>query len=156
MKIELLAIGDKMPKWIQTGYEEYAHRLPADSTLQLKQLRAVSRGKNPSIAKIIAEEEKRIISALPNSAHIVVLDVLGKQWSTSELANQMRYWRELGKPIALIVGGADGLSDNLMNQSAQQWSLSKLTLPHYLVRIVIAEQIYRAWSILSGHPYHRA
>ncbi len=155
MKMELLAIGNKMPTWVQTGFEEYANRLPADSALHLKQIRAVSRGKNASISKIVAEEEKRIASALPNTAHKIVLDVTGKQWNTSELANQLSRWRELGKPVALIIGGADGLSANLINQSDQRWSLSHLTLPHYLVRVIVAEQIYRAWSVLNGHPYHR-
>jgi 23S rRNA (pseudouridine1915-N3)-methyltransferase len=156
MKIELLAIGDKMPTWVATGFNEYARRLPADTALQLKEVRAVTRGKNPSIPKIIAEEEKRLRSVMPNSAHIVTLDVNGKQLSTSQLSEQLSIWRELGKPIALIVGGADGLSSNLLNQTTQSWSLSRLTLPHYLVRVIVAEQIYRAWSILNGHPYHRA
>ena len=156
MKTDLLAIGDKMPGWVETGFNEYAHRLPADSALQLKQVRAVSRGKNPSITKIIAEEEKRLLSAMPNSAHIVVLDVEGKQWSTPQLVKQLSFWRELGKPIALVIGGADGLSPNLLSLAAQSWSLSPLTMPHYLVRVIVAEQIYRAWSILNGHPYHRA
>ena len=156
MKIELLAIGDKMPAWVAAGFNQYARRLPADSALQLKQVRAVTRGKNPSIPKIIAEEEKRLRSVMPNSAHIVALDVAGKQWSTPQLSEQLSFWRELGKPIALIVGGADGLSPNLLNHADQSWSLSCLTLPHYLVRVIVAEQIYRAWSILNGHPYHRA
>ncbi|MEE9423879.1 MAG: 23S rRNA (pseudouridine(1915)-N(3))-methyltransferase RlmH [Methylococcales bacterium] len=156
MKIDLLAIGDKMPVWVETGFNEYAHRLPTDSVLQLRQVRAVSRGKKPSITKIIAEEEKRLRSAMPNSAHIVALDVMGKQWSTPQLAKQLNFWRELGKPIALVIGGADGLSPNLLSQAAQSWSLSPLTIPHYLVRVIVAEQIYRAWSILNGHPYHRA
>ncbi len=156
MKIDLMAIGDKMPAWVETGFNQYAHRLPADFALHLKQVRAVSRGKNPSITKIIAEEEKRLWSAMPDSAHIVALDVAGKQWSTPQLAKQLNFWRELGKPIALVIGGADGLSSNLLDQTAQRWSLSHLTLPHYLVRVIVAEQIYRAWSILNGHPYHRA
>ncbi len=144
-----------MPAWIQAGFEEYTRRLPVDSSLQLKQIRAVSRGKNPSIATIIAEEDKRLLAAIPASAHRVVLDITGKQWNTQELAEQYSYWRELGKPIVLVVGGADGFSQTMISQSAQRWSLSHLTLPHYLVRVIVAEQIYRAWSILNRHPYHR-
>ncbi len=156
MKIELHAIGDKMPAWAKAGFEEYANRLPADSSLRLKQIRAVPRSKNQSIANIINEEEKRMLNALPKSAHCVVLDVTGKQWSTPELAEQFANWRQLGKPIALMIGGADGLSRDLVNQASQRWSLSKLTFPHYLVRVIVAEQIYRAWSLLNNHPYHRA
>ena len=144
-----------MPAWIQAGFDEYAHRMPANAALQLKQIRAVTRGKNQSLANIVAEEEKRLLSAMPDSAHRVVLDVKGKQWNTPELAEQFSFWRELGKPVVLMIGGADGLSANILKQSAQQWSLSHLTLPHYLVRVIVAEQIYRAWSILNQHPYHR-
>ena len=155
MKIEILAIGDKMPNWIKTGFDEYAHRLPVDSALHLKQIKAASRGKNPDIRSIILEEERRLMAAIPKSAHRVALDVKGKQWATPELAEQLNDWRQLGKPLAIIIGGADGLSTAMLNQSEQRWSLSHLTLPHYLVRIILAEQLYRAWTILNNHPYHR-
>jgi 23S rRNA (pseudouridine1915-N3)-methyltransferase len=156
MKIEMIAIGDKMPDWVRTGYQQYASRMPADHAVQLKELKAVVRGKNPSISAIIAEEHKRIISALPARAHVVALDVCGKQWTTVQLAEQMQSWREMAKPVALVIGGADGLSPEMSGLAGQSWSLSKLTMPHYLVRVLLAEQLYRAWSILAGHPYHRA
>lgn len=155
MKIVILAIGDKTPSWVEAGFEEYAQRMPVDASLQLKQIRAVNRSKNQSTIKVIAEEEKRLLAAMPSAAHRVVLDVKGKQWNTLELVEQFKYWGELGKPIVLIIGGADGLSSDMVNQSAQRWSLSHLTLPHYLVRVIVAEQIYRTWSIISNHPYHR-
>lgn len=156
MKIEIIAIGDKMPDWVRTGYQQYAHRMPADHRVQLKELKAVVRGKNPSIPAIVAEEHKRIVNALPAQAHVVALDVCGKQWTTEQLAEQMRQWREQAKPVVLVIGGADGLAAEMSSTAMQTWSLSHLTLPHYLVRVLLAEQLYRAWSILAGHPYHRS
>lgn len=144
-----------MPQWAKTGFLEYANRMPVDMNLELKQIRAATRTKNQSTDTIIKQEEKRLQTALPHSCHLIALDVNGSHWSTEQLAEQVRYWRELAKPIALIVGGADGLSEQLIRQSRQRWSLSRLTFPHYLVRVLIAEQLYRAWTILNHHPYHR-
>ncbi|MCH9697953.1 MAG: 23S rRNA (pseudouridine(1915)-N(3))-methyltransferase RlmH [Gammaproteobacteria bacterium] len=155
MKIQLIAIGDKMPKWAKAGFEEYANRMPADMSLELKQIRAATRTKHQSTNTIIKQEEKRLQAAISASCHLIALDVNGSHWSTEQLAEQVRHWRELAQPIALIVGGADGLSEPLIRQSRQRWSLSSLTFPHYLVRVLIAEQLYRAWTILNHHPYHR-
>lgn len=155
MKIQLIAIGDKMPQWAKAGFQEYANRMPADMSLELKQVRAATRTKNQSTATIIKEEQKRLQAALPDSNHLIALDVNGAHWSTEQLAEQVNHWRELAKPVAMIVGGADGLSEQLIKQSQQRWSLSRLTFPHYLVRVLIAEQLYRAWTILHHHPYHR-
>lgn len=155
MKIQLIAIGDKMPKWAKAGFQEYATRMPADMSLELKQVRAATRTKNYSTATIIKEEEKRLQAVIPDSSHLIALDVNGSQWSTEQLAEQVRQWRELAKPVVMIIGGADGLSEQLITQSRQRWSLSRLTFPHYLVRVLIAEQLYRTWTILNHHPYHR-
>ena len=144
-----------MPGWVEQGYHEYAKRLPRECELMLKEIAPGSRGKNSDIARIIREEGDRMLAAIPQGAHCVALDLEGKSWSTTELAAALQRWLESGQHIALLVGGPEGLSDAAKLSARESWSLSRLTFPHPLVRIVVAEQIYRAWSILQHHPYHR-
>ncbi|KAF3983647.1 MAG: 23S rRNA (pseudouridine(1915)-N(3))-methyltransferase RlmH [Methylococcales symbiont of Hymedesmia sp. n. MRB-2018] len=155
MQINLISVGNKMPHWVQQGYDEYAKRLPRECALTLKEIIPGKRGKNSDMARIIRDEGERMISAIPNRAHIVTLDVPGKLWTTLELSEAMSRWMENGQNIALLVGGPEGLSVAAKKLAKQSWSLSNLTLPHPLVRIVAAEQLYRAWSVLHNHPYHR-
>ncbi len=155
MRIYLIAVGTRMPAWVTQGFEEYARRLPADCALQLVEIAAGKRGKNADIARITRDEGERTLAAIPKGARVVALDVKGRSWSTGQLSQQLDGWRHKGRDIALLVGGPEGLAAECLARAEQCWSLSPLTLPHPLVRIVVAEQLYRAWSILNGHPYHR-
>lgn len=144
-----------MPSWVQQGYDEYAKRLPRECELVLKEIPAGKRGKNSDIVRIVKEEGERMIAAIPQNTHIVTLDIPGKPWTTPELAGAMQRWLEGGQSVSLLIGGPEGLADEVKPLARESWSLSKLTFPHPLVRIVVAEQLYRAWSILHNHPYHR-
>lgn len=155
MRIYLITVGQKMPSWVKQGYEEYAKRLPRECELVLKEIPAGKRGKNSDIKRITRDEGERMLAALPKNCHIVTLDIPGKNWTTPNLATAMKGWLDNGQDVALLVGGPEGLADSVKQLARESWSLSKLTFPHPLVRIVVAEQIYRAWSIINNHPYHR-
>jgi 23S rRNA (pseudouridine1915-N3)-methyltransferase len=156
MKLNLLAVGTKMPAWVSDGYQEYAKRMPRECSLQLHEITPAKRGKSGSPSQWNREEGERILAAIPDSHHVVVLDVQGKSWRTEQLAEQLKSWMADGRDVSLIVGGPDGLTDECLQRADQRWSLSALTLPHPLVRIVLSEQLYRAWTVLQNHPYHRA
>ncbi len=156
MKLNLLAVGTKMPAWVTAGYEEYAKRLPRDCSLQLHEIPPAKRGKSGAPSQWMREEGARIMTAIPNNHHVVVLDVKGKSWCTEDLAQQLENWQADGRDVSLVVGGPDGLADECLQRADQKWSLSALTLPHPLVRVVLAEQLYRAWTVTQNHPYHRA
>lgn len=155
MQIYFLTVGTKMPSWVQQGYDEYAKRLPRECELILKEIPAGKRTKNSDTARIIREEGERILAAIPQNCHVVTLDLGGKLWSTPQLAKSLERWQGNGQHVALIVGGADGIAEAVKQIAKESWCLSNLTFPHPLVRIIVAEQIYRAWSILQNHPYHR-
>ncbi|MFM8442614.1 MAG: 23S rRNA (pseudouridine(1915)-N(3))-methyltransferase RlmH [Methylococcus sp.] len=155
MQIHLVAVGNRMPGWVTEGYLEYAKRLPPECRLVLREITPGKRLKNADITRIRAEEGERILAAIAPEDHVIALEMLGKAWSTETLAEQLGQWQRDGRRIALLVGGPDGLSNPCRDRADQQWSLSPLTLPHPIVRIVVAEQIYRAWSWLNRHPYHR-
>lgn len=155
MRIHLIAVGLRMPAWVESGYGEYAKRLPAECSLKLVEIPLAKRGKNADIARLQQQEAERILNAIPKGAKVVALEVTGKSWSTQKLSDHMQDWLQGGQDIALLVGGPDGLSAECRQRADLLWSLSPLTLPHPLVRIVLAEQLYRAWSIIQGHPYHR-
>lgn len=156
MKINLVAVGNKMPAWVTQGFEEYSKRMPRECLLQLNEITAAKRGKNAQPEQWKKEESQRILAAIPDNQHVVALEVTGKQWSTEQLSGHMQSWLTDGRDVSLVVGGPDGLDASCLQRSDQCWSLSALTLPHPLVRIVLAEQIYRAWTILQNHPYHRS
>lgn len=155
MIIRLIAVGHKMPSWVEAGYQEYARRLPRECRLELVEIAAAKRGKQADIARIMAKEAEAVKAAIQPGDWVVALDVLGKNWSTPELANQLTRWQDQGRNVALLVGGPEGLTDELRNMANQKWSLSALTLPHPLVRVVVAEALYRAWTVTVNHPYHR-
>ncbi len=155
MNIHLIAIGDRMPRWVQEGYEEYAKRLPPECGLRLVEIPAGRRTKKADIARIVQDETGRLLGAVPKGALPVALEVDGRPWSTRDLSRRLQDWMLGGQDVALLVGGPEGLGESARASAAQLWSLSPLTLPHPLVRILIAEQLYRAWSILRNHPYHR-
>lgn len=156
MKLNLLAVGNKMPEWVNEGYQEYAKRLPRECQLNLQEITPAKRGKSGNAKQWMEEEGERILTAIPNSHHVVSLDVKGKPWSTEQLSKQLAHWLADGRDVSLVVGGPDGLSDKCSQHADQKWSLSALTLPHPIVRIIMAEQLYRAWTVLQNHPYHRA
>ncbi len=155
MKIHLIAVGDKMPRWVQDGYAEYAGRMPPECRLQLVEIGARHRGRNADIARITRDEGRTMLDAIPRGSRVIALEVKGRAWSTEDLARQLENWMASGQDVSLLVGGPEGLSGECRERADQQWSLSPLTLPHPLVRVVVAEQLYRAWSILRNHPYHR-
>lgn len=155
MRIRLIAVGHKMPKWVVEGYDEYAKRLPKDFSLELLEIPMSPRGKNTDIAKAIRKEGDLMLEAIPSSDKVIAMEVLGKEWSTDQLADQTEQWRMDGYNVSLLVGGPDGLDPRCTARADQVWSLSRLTLPHPMVRILLAEQIYRAWTLMNNHPYHR-
>lgn len=156
MRIHLVAVGTRMPAWVDSGFREYAKRLPRECRLELVEVAPVKRAKGKDPAQGIEEEGRRLLAHLPKGARTVALDERGTAHSTEALAQRLEQWLHGGSDVALLVGGADGLSAEARTAAAEDWSLSPLTLPHPLVRIIIAEQLYRAWSIIHRHPYHRA
>ena len=155
MRLKFIVVGKKMPAWIQTGYQEYARRLPRELVLELIELPLLHRGKNADITRLLKKEGDAMMSTIKSGDFVVSLDVTGKSWTTADLASQLTSWQSLGTDICLLVGGPDGLAPQCIKRAQQHWSLSDLTLPHPLVRVVVAEALYRAWSINVGHPYHR-
>ena len=155
MRIHLIAVGQRMPAWVTQGYEEFAKRLPHECALQLVEIAAQKRGKNVDVQQVLHKEGDKILAAVPKGARVLALEVLGKAWSTQELAHELDIWLHGGSDVALLVGGPEGLDARCVERASQRWSLSRLTLPHPLVRVVLAEQLYRAWTILKNHPYHR-
>lgn len=144
-----------MPHWVEKAVDEYLRRLPRECAMTLLEVPLAKRGKNPDIMRLMRQEGERVEAAIPKGCRVVTLEVEGKGWSTPQLASRMEQWLGDGRDVALLVGGPDGLDPQLRALADERWSLSNLTLPHPLVRILVAEQIYRAWTVLSGHPYHR-
>jgi 23S rRNA (pseudouridine1915-N3)-methyltransferase len=156
MRIVLIAVGEKPPAWVRDGYADYVRRIPKPYTPELIELPLGQRGKSADPARAIADEGARVLAALPRQAQVVALDERGKPWTSIELSQQLGAWAQNGLPVALLIGGPDGHAPEVLARAQQRWSLSALTLPHALVRVLVAEQLYRAWSLLQGHPYHRA
>ena len=159
MKLRLLAVGQKMPDWVQSGYDDYAKRLQPLLPVQLVPLAMAKRGKNDSasdIHKYCQQEGQTILTARQPRERLIALEVGGRNLSTEKLADTRKLWMQDGQDVALAIGGPDGLSNEVRQQAEWHWSLSPLTLPHPIVRIIVIEQIYRAMSLINGHPYHRA
>lgn len=155
MKITIVAIGQKMPAWVEQGYKEYASRFRGNVSLSLKEIAAPRRTANSVIERIKQDEAQRLLAAVPGASVIVALDEHGKSINTKELATKLNGWIEQSQDIAILIGGPDGLANECLQQAQQRWSLSALTFPHPLVRVILAEQLYRAWSLTQNHPYHR-
>lgn len=153
MKFIVVAIGHRMPAWVDSGFAEYAGRMPREARIDLAALKPAQRG--GPVKRVLEAEGERILSALPAGCVKVALDERGTLVDTMALARRMARWRESGRNVAFIVGGADGLAESVKASADFVWSLSALTLPHGLARVVLAEQLYRAHSILHNHPYHR-
>ncbi|WP_440682084.1 23S rRNA (pseudouridine(1915)-N(3))-methyltransferase RlmH [Cysteiniphilum halobium] len=156
MKIKLLALGEKMPAWVQEGVNEYQKRLTGSSIqLQVIELPIAKRTKAGSVDAWLAQEAKTTLSKLNEQDHLVVLDVQSKLISTDAFAQRIERWQQNTPNIAILIGGPDGIDDSIKRLAKEKISLSKMTFPHPLVRIIFVEQIYRAWTILQGHPYHK-
>ncbi len=155
MLIHLIAVGRKPPSWVAEGFREYARRLPRECALQLTEIPAGRRHKGVDVASLVAQEGERMLRAVPAGALLIALDEGGDEWTTRQLAGRLAAWQMEGHTVALLVGGPDGLAPACLARAGQVWSLSRLTLPHPLVRVLVAEQLYRAWSLNAGHPYHR-
>ncbi len=155
MRIRLLAVGGKMPGWVVQGYNEYHKRLPHEMSLELIELPLGHRGKGADKARAIRQEGDAMLAAIPKGDLVVALEVDGRHWSTEKLAANLSDWQMEGRNISLLVGGPDGLDARCSALAERKWSLSALTLPHPLVRVILAEQIYRAWTVIQGHPYHK-
>lgn len=145
-----------MPGWVDTASDDFVKRLPAEIKINPILLPLIKRGKNPDIPRIIRDESRKILNAVPKDSQLVVLDVLGQAVTTMKLSGMLETWLQQGQDVSIIIGGPDGVSDELLSKATLKLSLSALTFPHPLVRIILLEQIYRAWSIISNHPYHRA
>ncbi len=155
MKLRILAVGHKMPAWIEAGYQEYAKRMPTDAALELIEIKPEKRAAGASTERIQKLEADRILSSLPSQPMLVALDERGKQFSTIELSDYLARWMQEAVQPCFVIGGADGLDASVKARSDLLLGVSSLTLPHGLVRVLLAEQLYRAVSILKGHPYHR-
>ena len=155
MRIKLITVGTKMPGWVEQGYGEYQKRFPKEIALELQELPLGHRGKGADLARAIQREGDQMLAAIPANDKVIALDVKGKPWSTEQLAEQLAGWQMEGNNLSLLVGGPDGLDGRCLAKADRKWSLSPLTLPHPLVRVLLAEQLYRAWTILKGHPYHK-
>lgn len=145
-----------MPGWVNDGCQEYLKRMPRELSVEFVELPLGQRGKKGDAGKAMQQESAAMLAAIPDRHHVVALEVKGKPWSTEALATQLANWQRDARPVDILIGGPDGLSDACRARAQQQWSLSALTLPHPVVRVVVAEQLYRAWSVNQNHPYHRA
>ena len=154
MKLTIVALGHRMPVWVQTGFEEYAKRMPPEARIEIHELKPEDRvGK--SIENVLANEASRIDAAVPRHAQRLVLDERGQRLTTRDLAQMFTGWMGEGVNPCFIIGSADGLAASIKQSATRQFSLSGCTLPHGLVRVILAEQLYRAWSLTQNHPYHR-
>jgi 23S rRNA (pseudouridine1915-N3)-methyltransferase len=156
VKIRIVAVGGRMPGWVDEAYATYAKRMPRECRLELKEIPLGYRSRSSDVVKAIATEGERMLAAVSRSERVIALDVLGKMFDTPSLSRALDSWVHDGRDVALLVGGPDGLAPACLERAESRWSLSPLTMPHGLVRVVLAEQIYRAWSLLRGHPYHRS
>jgi len=146
MRLTIIAVGHKMPEWVATATQDYLKRMPPDSSIDLKELK-------PDLSP--AKEAIKIAAAIPKGSRVIALDERGKDQTTQNIATQLAGWRQEGFDITFLIGGADGLDPALKNSAQAMWRLSSLTLPHAMARVLLIEQLYRAWTILQGHPYHR-
>ena len=154
MKLRIVALGHRMPAWVDAGFNDYARRMPRDLRVELTALKPESRSQGKSAAALLAAEARHIGAACKD-ARVIALDEHGKSWTTRELASRLEAWRADARDVAFVIGSADGLDASVKHGAAHTVALSALTLPHGLVRVLLAEQLYRAVSLLSAHPYHR-
>jgi len=155
MKLHIVAVGHRMPNWVETGFEEYAKRMPREARIALTELKPEKREGGKSVEQVLSAEATRIKTAIPDGAEVIVLDERGTAVSTKQLAEWLRAFMAEGRDAAFVIGSADGLHADIKQRAKRLFSLSALTLPHGLARVLLAEQLYRAISLLQNHPYHR-
>ncbi|MBS0309322.1 MAG: 23S rRNA (pseudouridine(1915)-N(3))-methyltransferase RlmH [Proteobacteria bacterium] len=155
MQLVIAAVGHKMSGWIETAFAEYAKRMPPECRLVLKEIKPVERAGGKTAETVMAAERTRIEAAIPKGSRIVALDERGRDLTTMQLSQQLAQWQQDGRDVTFVIGGADGLDAQCKAGADMLIRLSSLTLPHGMVRVILAEQLYRAWSILQNHPYHR-
>jgi 23S rRNA (pseudouridine1915-N3)-methyltransferase len=155
LKLFIVAVGNKPPAWVASGYTEYAKRMPPEARLELIEVKPEPRESGKTAAQMLAAEGRRIMAVIPQGAKVVALDERGRDLTTRDLAAKISAWQREGDDVALVIGGADGLADDVKSRAALMLRLSSLTLPHALVRVILAEALYRAVSLNQGHPYHR-
>ncbi|MDR2870979.1 MAG: 23S rRNA (pseudouridine(1915)-N(3))-methyltransferase RlmH [Xanthomonadaceae bacterium] len=156
MKARLIAVGERAPGWVKQGFDEYRKRLSYWLPLELVEIEPGLRGKGHAVRRAIDEEGRRVLAALPKNTHLVALDVPGKAWSSEQLAQRLAHWRASGRDLVFLIGGPEGHAPAVRESVDEYWSLGPLTFPHMLVRLILAEQLYRAAAMLANHPYHRA
>jgi 23S rRNA (pseudouridine1915-N3)-methyltransferase len=159
LKLHILAIGHKPPDWVVAGFEEYARRMPREARIQLTEIKSAPRSRQTptaaAVARILEAEKTRLVAALPPGCVRIALDERGKPLSTADLARRLTAWMQGGRDVAFLIGSADGLDQELKADADLLLSLSAMTLPHAMVRVLLAEQLYRAMSMIQNHPYHR-
>jgi 23S rRNA (pseudouridine1915-N3)-methyltransferase len=155
LKITVITLGNKMPKWVTQGTQDYAKRFNDGILLKIIEIPLISRTKSSDLTRIMERESSLVQEALPNNARIIALEIKGKSFSSEELALKITQLQQTSSHLCFLIGGPEGLSQKLLNLCDEHWSLSKLTFPHPLVRILLLETVYRAWSIINGHPYHK-
>ena len=156
LRLSLITASNRQPEWVDAGADDYAKRLRGRCTLEIKTVPLARRTATTPVERAMQDEGERMLAQVPTGAHVVALLENGKPWSTKDLAAKLESWMQRGAPVAFLVGGPDGLSSECVARANDRWALSNLTLPHGLVRVVAAEALYRAWSLLENHPYHRA
>ncbi len=155
MQLVIAAVGHKMPAWIESGFGEYVKRMPPDCRIHLKEIKPVERSGSKTAETAMALERAKIEAVLPKGARIIALDEHGKDLTSVQLAQLLTQWQQDGRDVAFIIGGADGLDAEFKKNADMLIRISSMTLPHGMVRMMLAEQLYRAWSITQNHPYHR-
>lgn len=155
MHIRLLAVGDRQPDWVERAFSNYVERFPRNWRFSVQTVATERRGKGGNAARAVSAEAERLLALIARGEQIVLLDERGAQFTSTELASKLAGWQAGGRDLAFVIGGPDGVSDSLVERADVVWSLSKLTLPHGLARVLVAEQLYRAWALNAGHPYHR-
>jgi 23S rRNA (pseudouridine1915-N3)-methyltransferase len=155
MQLIIAAVGHKMPAWIETGFQEYAKRMPPECKLVLKEIKPIDRASNKNAEAVMAQERTRIEAVIPKGGRMIALDERGQDLTTMQMSQLLTQWQQQGGDVTFVIGGADGLDADLKKNADMLIRISSLTLPHGLVRVLLAEQLYRAWSITQNHPYHR-
>jgi len=154
MKLRIISVGHKMPDWVETACNEYIKRMPRELAIEIIEIKPDKRADGKNSTTVQEAEAKRILEAAGKD-FLIACDERGQQITTLQLAEKMKFWQTLGKDVSIIIGGADGLHENLKQRADWLWGLSLLTLPHAFVRVLLSEQLYRAHSVIQGHPYHR-